>query len=244
VLGNTLLTNTPVLGNTLLTNTPVLGNTDQDKIIRLSSGLSITHIYHISDIHIQLYKRHQEYREVFQRVYDYLIGEKTASGIPTTKNRNIPFLVVITGDILHSKADLSPECIQLTYSFIKTLASIMPVVLIAGNHDININNRDRLDSLTPILADLPAVAPVHYLLESGIYQLNNILFYYSSILDSNVVIQPRVQTPMESGITSGITSGIVHIGLYHGRVNGAVYFNGMENLMTVHSGVSFGFHLN
>ena len=202
------------------------------KIIKLSSGAasntSITHIYHISDIHIQLYKRHQEYREVFQRVYDYLIGEKTASGIPTTKNRNIPFLVVITGDILHSKADLSPECIQLTYSFIKTLASIMPVVLIAGNHDININNRDRLDSLTPILADLPAVAPVHYLLESGIYQLNNILFYYSSILDSNVVIQPRVQTPMESGITSGITSGIVHIGLYHGRVNGAVYFNGME----------------
>jgi DNA repair exonuclease SbcCD ATPase subunit/DNA repair exonuclease SbcCD nuclease subunit len=216
-------------------NQEVLNSLSQQnthKIIKLSSGaggnITITHIYHISDIHIQLYKRHQEYREVFQRVYDYLIGEKTASGIPTTQNRNIPFLVVITGDILHSKADLSPECIQLTYSFIKTLASIMPVVLIAGNHDININNRDRLDSLTPILADLPAVAPVYYLLESGIYQLNNILFYYSSILDSNVVIQPRVQTPMESGIESGITSGIVHIGLYHGRVNGAVYFNGME----------------
>lgn len=99
----------------------------------------------------------------------------------------------------------------------------MPVVLIAGNHDININNRDRLDSLTPILADLPAVAPVHYLLESGIYQFSNILFYHSSILDGKVVIQPRVKTPIESGIESGI----VHIGLYHGRVNGAVYFNGM-----------------
>jgi len=186
----------------------------------LSSGPSITHIYHISDIHIQLYKRHQEYREVFQRVYDYLNGEKAAAGIPAIKNSDIPFLVVITGDILHSKADLSPECIQLTYSFIKTLASIMPVVLIAGNHDININNRDRLDSLTPILADLPAVAPVYYLLESAIYQLNNILFYYSSILESKIVIQPRVN--------SSNAAGMVHIGLYHGRVNGAVYFNGME----------------
>jgi len=191
-----------------------------ENVKKLSSGPSITHIYHISDIHIQLYKRHQEYREVFQRVYDYLIGEKTTAGIPAIQNRNIPFLVVITGDILHSKADLSPECIQLTYSFIKTLASIMPVVLIAGNHDININNRDRLDSLTPILADLPAVAPVYYLLESAIYQINNILFYYSSILESKVVIQPRVN--------SSNAAGMVHIGLYHGRVNGAVYFNGME----------------
>jgi len=219
LLTNTLLTNTSVLGNTLLTNTQVLGNTNQDKIIRLSSGSSITHIYHISDIHIQLYKCHQEYRDVFQRVYDYLIKEKTASGISASQNRDCPFLVVITGDILHSKTDLSPECIQLTYSFIKTLASIMPVVLIAGNHDININNRDRLDSLTPILADLPSVAPVYYLLESGIYQFGNVLFYYSSILDSKVVIQPRIQTAIESGL--------VHIGLYHGRVNGAVYFNGM-----------------
>jgi DNA repair exonuclease SbcCD ATPase subunit/predicted MPP superfamily phosphohydrolase len=195
-----------------------LNNLENVKI--LSSGLSITHIYHISDIHIQLYKRHLEYSEVFQRVYDYLISEKTAAGIPATQNRNIPFLVVITGDILHSKADLSPECIQLTYSFIKTLASIMPVVLIAGNHDININNRDRLDSLTPILADLPKVAPVYYLLESAIYQLHNILFYYSSILESKIVIQPRINNDK--------TRGMVHIGLYHGRVNGAVYFNGME----------------
>jgi DNA repair exonuclease SbcCD ATPase subunit len=204
---------------------PVVDNTN---IIKLSSGVEtstpITHIYHISDIHIQLYKRHQEYREVFQRVYNYLISEKTAAGIPASRNRDIPFIIVLTGDILHSKADLSPECIQLTYSFIKTLASIMPVVLIAGNHDININNRDRLDSLTPILADLPAVAPVFYLLESGIYQLGNVLFYHSSILDSKIVIQPRI--PISQEHEQG--HEYVHIGLYHGRVNGAVYFNGME----------------
>lgn len=198
-----------------------------DNIIKLPYKKPITHIYHLSDIHIQLYKRHQEYREVFQRVYNYLNAEKLAAGIDINKNTDIPFIVVITGDILHSKADLSPECIQLTYNFIKMLSSIMPVVLIAGNHDININNRDRLDSLTPILADLPSVHPVFYLLETGIYQLANILFYYSSILESKITIQPR---------TNQTKDNFVHIGLYHGRVNGAVYFNGIECQEPITSG--------
>lgn len=183
---------------------------------------SISHIYHISDIHIQLYKRHNEYREVFQRLYHYLAEEKTNAGIPATLNRDIPFIVVITGDILHSKADLSPECIQLTYEFIKSLSSIMPVVMIAGNHDININNRDRLDSLTPILADLPTAQPVYYLLETGIYQFANVIFHHSSIMDSKITLH----RPEEVSII-GNYKNIRHIALYHGRVNGAVYFNGM-----------------
>lgn len=62
--------------NIILAPSTITETINSDKIIQLSSGSSITHIYHISDIHIQLYKRHQEYREVFQRVYDYLIGEK------------------------------------------------------------------------------------------------------------------------------------------------------------------------
>jgi DNA repair exonuclease SbcCD nuclease subunit len=128
-------------------------------------------------------------------------------------------IIVITGDILHSKADLSPECIQLTYEFIKSLSSIMPVIIIAGNHDININNRDRLDSLTPILADLPNINPIYYLLDTGIYQFANVVFYHSSVMDSNVTLHSP------SAVNSKPNSK--HIALYHGRVNGAVYFNGM-----------------
>ena len=48
-------------------------------------------------------------------------------------------IIVITGDILHSKSDLSPECIELTYGLIKSLVNLLPVIIIPGNHDLNIN---------------------------------------------------------------------------------------------------------
>ena len=32
----------------------------------------IDKIYHISDIHIRTLKRHREYREVFQNLFDYI----------------------------------------------------------------------------------------------------------------------------------------------------------------------------
>ena len=53
----------------------------------------IKKIYHISDIHIHLNFKHDEYREVFSKLYDVLKQE------PKPKNS----CVVITGDILHSK---------------------------------------------------------------------------------------------------------------------------------------------
>ena len=108
---------------------------------------------------------------------NYLKTEKQKYGILETNNTQCPLIVVLTGDILHSKSDLSPECIQMTYNFIKTIASIMPLVMIAGNHDININNRDRLDAITPIIADLPKSYPIYYLLETGVYRMCNIMFY-------------------------------------------------------------------
>jgi DNA repair exonuclease SbcCD ATPase subunit len=181
-------------------------------------------IFHISDLHIQLYKRHKEYLEVFTRVFEYLKTQKQNQ----TTNRNIPMITVITGDLLHSKSDLSPECIQLTYNFIKTLASILPVVIIPGNHDININNRERLDSITPIIADLPINYPVYYLLESGVYKLSNLLFYHASIFDYKIIKPVDVMIDSNMIPLDGIH--FHHIGLYHGRVNGAVLFNGLELL--------------
>jgi len=209
--------------------------------VNLDYKTPISHIYHISDLHIQLYKRHNEYQTVFNKVYDYLRNEMK-NNISYT-NTQSPCIVVLTGDILHSKSDLSPECIQMTYTFLKTLSGIMPVVLIPGNHDININNRDRLDALTPIIADLPATNPIYYLLESGVYQMNNILFYHASIFDYKIISPSQVQTPIHSGI-SKLSHKLSHIMLYHGRVNGAVLFNGMtfndisHTHIATHSGIS------
>ena len=79
------------------------------EIIKFEYTTPITHIYHFSDIHIQLYKRHDEYQNIFDKLYEYLKGEKAKYKIPEKKNTNIPLIALLTGDILHSKSDLSPE---------------------------------------------------------------------------------------------------------------------------------------
>ena len=183
----------------------------------------IQKLYHFSDLHIQLYKRHEEYQEVFNNILNYLKNEKKKYNIPETNNTNIPIIALITGDILHSKSDLSPECVQLTYNFLKAVSNLMPLVIIPGNHDVNMNNKERLDALTPIIADLPKSNPIYYFLESGVYQLSNLFFYHASIFDNNIIPPIHKKTP--TNLTNPTTTSIM---LYHGRVNGAVLFNGLE----------------
>ena len=191
-----------------------------DKILDYSTR--IQKLYHFSDLHIQLYKRHEEYQEVFNNLLTYLKNEKKKYTIPETTNKNIPIIALITGDILHSKSDLSPECVQLTYNFLKAVSNLMPLVIIPGNHDVNMNNKERLDALTPIIADLPKSNPIYYFLESGVYQLSNLFFYHASIFDNNII--PPIHKKQQNSTAPNTTS----IMLYHGRVNGAVLFNGLE----------------
>ena len=196
-------------------------HTTQPAITKYPYTAIIANIYHFSDLHIQLYKRHDEYQAIFDKVINYLKAEKQAANIKSTNNTDIPLIALITGDILHSKSDLSPECVQLTYNFLKAVSNIMPLVIIPGNHDINMNNRERLDALTPIISDLPKSNPIYYFLESGIYQISNLLFYHASIFDYQII------PPIKSSTMTNMTN-MTNIMLYHGRVNGAVLYNGLE----------------
>ena len=67
----------------------------------------VDYIVHVSDIHIRLTKRHDEYREVFEKLY---------AEIKKTPENTI---VVNTGDTFHSKVDLSPEAVQLASEFLR-----------------------------------------------------------------------------------------------------------------------------
>ena len=169
---------------------------------------TIQKLYHISDTHINLYSRHIEYREVFQRLYIELKKEQ----------RKDNSLIVLTGDILHSKTELSPECIRLTIDFFTKLSDIMNVVIIAGNHDANLSNMDRLDSISPMVDKLENKHKVFYLKDTGVYRFNNILFSVASIFDYNVI--PAFQVPD--------IKGCLKIALFHGRVNGALLYNGIR----------------
>lgn len=109
-------------------------------MIILNEKSCIKKLYHISDIHIRRYDKHVEYNHVFNNLYSYLKSVVTEND-----------MIIITGDILHAKDNLTPDCVIKTHMFLKTLANIRPVILIAGNHDCVESNLTIKDSLEAIL---------------------------------------------------------------------------------------------
>jgi len=127
-------------------------------------------ILHVADIHIRLTKRHDEYADVFEKLYS------DAKMLP--KNT----CIAVLGDLFHSKSDLSPECVGLASEFLKNLADLRPTILIAGNHDATLSNKNRLDSLSPIVNALSHPS-LFYLKETGLFILGDILFNHMSVFD-------------------------------------------------------------
>ncbi len=162
------------------------------------------HIIHVSDIHIKLTKYHDEYRDIFLKFYT------------DVKNSPNNTLVAILGDLFHNKSDLSPECIQLALEFLKTIADIRPVILIAGNHDATLANKNRLDSISPI-TDALQHPNLFYLKHTGLYGCGNILFNNMSVFDdADKYIKGKNIPSLYRNQYEYI------IALYHGSVTGAV----------------------
>lgn len=156
-------------------------------------------IAHCADIHIRLFKRHEEYREAFNTFYEQLRQTDLTDGV-----------IVVAGDILHAKTDMSPEMVELASEFLRNLADIAPTFVIAGNHDLNLSNMNRLDSLTPIINNLNH-QNLHYFKHSDIYQVADVDFAVFSILDD------REQWPAVEDCRKNARK----IALYHGPVHGA-----------------------
>ena len=96
---------------------------------------------HFGDTHIRNLKYHKEYRVVFDQIYKKLRKLK-------------PDAIVHCGDIAHTKTQISPEFVQMCSDFFKNLADIAPTYIILGNHDGNLKNSSRLDSISPIVESL------------------------------------------------------------------------------------------
>ena len=152
-------------------------------------------ILHFADTHIRNFKRHKEYRQIFRKLY------KKARRLP--KNS----LIYIAGDIIHTKTDISPELVQIVSEFLNRLANIRPTIVIAGNHDANLNNKSRLDSLSPIIENL-ANKNLHYLKDSGIYSIADVDFIVYSIFDET-----------ENWPNAKDSRAKTRIGVFHGAVN-------------------------
>ena len=163
-------------------------------------GQNVDYIYHLSDIHIRAFDRMEEYLSVFERLYEVLRKEPNG-------------LIVICGDILHNKTVLAPETIILTNNFFHNLSEIHPVVFIAGNHDANLKNNDRVDSLSAIMKGINS-SRIHYLRNSGIYHYGNITFGVTSLLQKDFMEKPRFVLANELP-----NNGNIKIALFHGQVD-------------------------
>ena len=154
------------------------------------------YIIHLADIHIRLQSRHEEYSKVFATLYEECSKITDA-------------VIVICGDILHAKTNLTPECIILTRDFLRNLSMIHPTVFIAGNHDCNLANNEKIDSLSAIIETMPNL---YYLKETSVFLLDNILFHTMSLLDNIIIEQSEILELKESNHL---------IGLYHGMLSGS-----------------------
>tara|TARA_R110001592_G_scaffold195669_1_gene443326 strand:- start:13538 stop:16687 length:3150 start_codon:yes stop_codon:yes gene_type:complete len=155
----------------------------------------LKHIHHISDIQIRNLKRHTEYEEVFNRLYEK---------VKLNKENAVAY---IGGDIAHSKTEMSPELIDQLSRLFKNLSDIVPTIIIAGNHDCNLNNRSRMDCLTPIVENLNH-PNLHYLKDSGIYPCADVKFVVWDCWSDE-----------KDFITSDQVEGDTKIVLFHGTVD-------------------------
>jgi DNA repair exonuclease SbcCD ATPase subunit len=155
-------------------------------------------IWHCADIHIRNVRRHKEYRQVFERLYEEI------------KKDTEDAVIVIAGDIVHAKLEMSPELVDLTFELFNNLVNILPTIIIAGNHDCNLNNLSRMDTLTSIVKNINN-KNLFYLKHSGIYDVANTKFVVMSVFDQvNNFIRPEQ------------VDGDTKIALYHGTIHHAV----------------------
>ena len=155
----------------------------------------LKHIHHISDIQIRNLKRHKEYEEVFERTYEEVRKNKDNA------------VAYIGGDIAHSKTDMSPELVDQLSRLFKNLADIVPTIIIAGNHDCNLNNRSRMDCLSPIVDNLKH-PNLHYLKDTGVYKCADVTFVVWDVWDDK-----------KEYIKAKDVEGDTKIVLFHGTVD-------------------------
>ena len=123
----------------------------------------IEKIIQIADIHIhKSIDRHNEYKHVFHNLYEYL-----KKLLKPYDSKSV--LILICGDLVHNKNELHPNQISLLISFFKQLIKFGEVIIINGNHDINLTN-----SISSMSIFSEFNTNIHFIDESGIYNFDNV----------------------------------------------------------------------
>lgn len=170
----------------------------------------VKYIIHIADVHIMNYKRLDECQVKLQ----WFIQE--CKNFLLDKNKD-EVRIVIAGDLVHNKTELSPECYTMAAWFLRQLDKICKTIVIAGNHDINTFNLERLDPLSAIwsMSKFKQVIYLDKQLEyvSDCFVDDNITWCLYSIFDKFAkpyIKEYKIKYPNN-----------VNIGLFHGEIKSA-----------------------
>jgi hypothetical protein len=136
--------------------------------------------------------------------------------------------IVVAGDLVHQKIVISNEQLLLGTWFLRKLEEIAPVVMIAGNHDLLENNKDRMDSITPMVQFLPD-KDINYFKDSKCYLDDNIVWCVYSIFEGNS--RPNIEAARAQ-----FGNDKTYIGLFHGPLIGSTTDIGYE--------IEHGYNLN
>lgn len=185
-------------------------------------------IAHLADIQIRFGSRHDEYRQVFERLYEDLLKQN-------------PDRIYVAGDLVHHKINMSPGSFNLLAEFLLSLAKIAPTDVILGNHDLNLQQLEQGDAISPIfyLANLIddgkarkayivtnenkkeidfSHNAVYYYPDSGFFNINEELVYGIYSCRDNEILTLEKKEP-----------GKKYVAMYHGTVYGARMDNGFED---------------
>ena len=165
----------------------------------------VNNLVHFSDLHIRLYKDHDLYRSILE------------TAISQWKELS-PDRIIFTGDLVHSKNQMTPELIEFVAWILTECSNIAKTIIIPGNHDFLVNNTERLDALTPIINSLNNPNIVYYR-DRGVYEDDNVSWCVYSQYQGN--IPPDI-----------IEAKGIKVGLFHGPIQG----------MTTDLGYDFGDH--
>lgn len=150
----------------------------------------------IADIHIPLFQKLTQFQLVFENLYKQLQDYD--------KDETV---VVIAGDIAYAKSHLTPQFVITFKQFLQSISKNFRTVIIPGNHDANLANTQRTDTITSMLYGMDD-SNITYYKETGIYDYDDIKFAVFSCIDG---LKPQIPTDSDKPI----------VGLFHDTLYGA-----------------------